>query len=198
MTNTKSPILFLSDDVKDYAPWYYMKCSNALESLSHIADLINHPDCDNLSSSMWKELLLFNLHNAVWNLMAMYSRTQGLSLPLKKYTDYITDEGYHGYVRISCESAIESQEKYSDDRESFKCLNQFLNSMDKGKKPDCYCKNQLSDQIITAIIVLTQAVTFHNRTSTDTSNPSAASEETSESEDTDDSISSASHPPNSK
>lgn len=32
----------------------------------------------------------------------------------------------------------------------------------------------------------------------DTSNPSAASEETSESEDTDDSISSASHPPNSK
>ena len=81
MPNTKSPILFLSDDVKDYAPWYYMKCSNALESLSHIADLINHPDCDNLSSSMWKELLLFNLHNAVWNLMAMYSRTQGLSLP---------------------------------------------------------------------------------------------------------------------
>lgn len=61
MTNTKSPILFLSDDVKDYAPWYYMKCSNALESLSHMADLINHPDRDNLPVSMWKELSLIHI-----------------------------------------------------------------------------------------------------------------------------------------
>ena len=198
MTNTKSPILFLSDDVKDYAPWYYMRCSNALESLSHIADLINHPDRDNQSSSMWKELLLFNLHNAVWNLMAMYSRTQGLSLPLKKYADYITDEGYHGYVQVSCESAIESQKKYSDGKECFKCLDQFLNSMDRSKKPDCYCKNQLSDQVTAAIIVLLQAITFHNKTASDTSNSSTSAKEASESEETDDSTTPASHPPNSK
>ena len=98
--NLNPPTVTLNDSPYNYQPWYSSKSFEALSSLSHLAELLKG-SVPTLTETKQKDMIQYNLRNAISNTLSIYVRTMGVESAIHDDTDIIMRFGFNGLLNRS-------------------------------------------------------------------------------------------------